>query len=198
MNNYNYFDAFNERFFNDMSESNMNSAMQSAMMNGNSNMNNVGSGLMNSGTNSNSNNMNNMTNSNSQNNANNNLNNGSNSNVMLYGPYEGYVKGNLFRNLYDQYKSYRPMSLAPSSEREEALLNLNQIQFAMHELNLYLDVYPNDANIMRQFVAYRNTYNDLLNQYENRYGALNVNSTSLNSVPFGWVDQTWPWERSAN
>lgn len=196
MNNYNYFDAFNERFLNDMSESNMNSAMQSAMMNGNSNMNNVGSGLMNSGTNSNSNNMNNMTNGNSQNNANNNLNNGSN--MMLYGPYEGYVKGNLFRNLYDQYKSYRPMSLAPSSEREEALLNLNQIQFAMHELNLYLDVYPNDANIMRQFVAYRNTYNDLLNQYENRYGALNVNSTSLNSVPFGWVDQTWPWERSAN
>ncbi len=196
MNNYNYFDAFNERFLNDMSESNMNSAMQSAMMNGNSNMNNVGSGLMNSGTNSNSNNMNNMTNGNSQNNTNNNLNNGSN--MMLYGPYEGYVKGNLFRNLYDQYKSYRPMSLAPSSEREEALLNLNQIQFAMHELNLYLDVYPNDANIMRQFVAYRNTYNDLLNQYENRYGALNVNSTSLNSVPFGWVNQTWPWERSAN
>ncbi len=196
MNNYNYFDAFNERFLNDMSESNMNSAMQSAMMNGNSNMNNVGSVLMNSGTNSNSNNMNNMTNGNSQNNTNNNLNNGSN--MMLYGPYEGYVKGNLFRNLYDQYKSYRPMSLAPSSEREEALLNLNQIQFAMHELNLYLDVYPNDANIMRQFVAYRNTYNDLLNQYENRYGALNVNSTSLNSVPFGWVDQTWPWERSAN
>ena len=196
MNNYNYFDAFNERFLNDMSESNMNSAMQSAMMNGNSNMNNVGSGLMNSGTNSNSNNVNNMTNGNSQNNTNNNLNNGSN--MMLYGPYEGYVKGNLFRNLYDQYKSYRPMSLAPSSEREEALLNLNQIQFAMHELNLYLDVYPNDANIMRQFVAYRNTYNDLLNQYENRYGALNVNSTSLNSVPFGWVDQTWPWERSAN
>ena len=196
MNNYNYFDAFNERFLNDMSESNMNSAMQSTMMNGNSNMNNVGSGLMNSGTNSNSNNMNNMTNGNSQNNTNNNLNNGSN--MMLYGPYEGYVKGNLFRNLYDQYKSYRPMSLAPSSEREEALLNLNQIQFAMHELNLYLDVYPNDANIMRQFVSYRNTYNDLLNQYENRYGALNVNSTSLNSVPFGWVDQTWPWERSAN
>lgn len=196
MNNYNYFDAFNERFLNDMSESNMNSAMQSAMMNGNSNMNNVGSGLMNSGTNSNSNNMNNMTNGNSQNNTNNNLNNGSN--MMLYGPYEGYVKGNLFRNLYDQYKSYRPMSLAPSSEREEALLNLNQIQFAMHELNLYLDVYPNDANIKRQFVAYRNTYNDLLNQYENRYGALNVNSTSLNSVPFGWVNQTWPWERSAN
>lgn len=196
MNNYNYFDAFNERFLNDMSESNMNSAMQSAMMNGNSNMNNVGSGLMNSGTNSNSNNMNNMTNGNSQNNTKNNLNNGSN--MMLYGPYEGYVKGNLFRNLYDQYKSYRPMSLAPSSEREEALLNLNQIQFAMHELNLYLDVYPNDANIMRQFVAYRNTYNDLLNQYENRYGALNVNSTSLNSVPFGWVNQTWPWERSAN
>ena len=196
MNNYNYFDAFNERFLNDMSESNMNSAMQSTMMNGNSNMNNVGSGLMNSGTNSNSNNMNNMTNGNSQNNTNNNLNNGSN--MMLYGPYEGYVKGNLFRNLYDQYKSYRPMSLAPSSEREEALLNLNQIQFAMHELNLYLDVYPNDANIMRQFVSYRNTYNDLLNQYENRYGALNVNSTSLNSVPFGWVNQTWPWERSAN
>ena len=48
------------------------------------------------------------------------------SNNTLYGPYEGYIKGNLFKNLYEEYKDYQPAKLLPKSEEEEALLNLNQ------------------------------------------------------------------------
>ena len=116
-------------------------------------------------------------------------------NNMLFGPYEGYIKGNMFRNLYEQYKNYQPAPITPMNEQEEALLNLNQFQFAMHELNLYLDVFPNDANMMNQFVTFRNNYNKLLSEYENKYGALNINSTSLNSIPFRWSSTPWPWNR---
>lgn len=124
-----------------------------------------------------------------------NFNTFNNMNTMLFGPYEGYIKGNMFRNLYEQYKNYQPAPITPSNEQEEALLNLNQFQFAMHELNLYLDVFPNDANMMNQFVTFRNNYNRLLSEYENKYGALNVNSTALNSIPFGWSSTPWPWNR---
>lgn len=153
MNNYSYFDAFDETFLGTQIP--------------NYNMNNQNS------------------------------NNFANLNSSLYGPYEGYVKGNLFRNLYDQYKNYQPSknNLTPKSEKEEALLNLSQMQFAMHEMNLYLDIYPNDQMMMRNFVNYRNTYNQLLTDYENKYGALFVNSPSLNSVPFGWQEKAWPWDR---
>lgn len=153
MNNYNYFDTFNETF----------SRQQ-------------------------------MPNFNTNNNINNNANVNMQSN-MLFGPYEGFTRGNMFRDSYEQYKNYQPAILTPRNEQEEALLNLNQFQFAMHELNLYLDVFPNDTNMMNQFVTFRNNYNRLLSEYENRYGAINVNSTSLSSTPFGWSTQQWPWDR---
>ena len=118
-----------------------------------------------------------------------------NNNNMLFGPYEGFIKGNMFKNIYEQYKNYQPIQLIPKNEQEEALLNLNQMQFAMHELNLYLDVFPNDTNAMTQFISFRNNYNRLLMDYENKYGAINVNSTVLNTTPFGWSTTPWPWNR---
>ena len=127
-------------------------------------------------------------------NINNTMNNMSTNN-NLFGPYEGYTKGNMFKNLYQQYKNYKPANLNPKSEEGEALLNLNQMHFAMHEANLLLDANPNDANIMREYVRFRDSYNKLLNEYEKKYGALNVNSDDLNRTPFGWTEEKWPWDR---
>ncbi len=124
-----------------------------------------------------------------------NMNNTNSLNSVLYGPYEGFIKGNLFKNLYQQYKNYQPAIITPRNEQEQTLFNLDQIQFAMHELNLYLDNYPNNQEVLNQFTTLRNSYNKLLTDYENKYDAINVNSMSLNSVPFGWVEQTWPWNR---
>lgn len=118
-----------------------------------------------------------------------------NSNNNLYGSYEGYTKGNMFRKLYKPYKNYEPERLTPDSEKDEALLNLGQMHFAMHEANLYLDVFPNDREMMREYVKSRDSYNELLNNYEERYGALNVNSSYLDNTPFGWEEENWPWDR---
>jgi len=122
-------------------------------------------------------------------------NNNSGSSGQLYGPYEGYMKGNMFKNLYQQYKDYQPAKLIPKSEEDEALLNLNQMHFAMHEANLFLDVYPNNANMMKEYVNFRNNYNSLLDSYQKKYGALNVNSDNLSQIPFGWEEEKWPWDR---
>ena len=32
----------------------------------------------------------------------------SNNSLDLFSPYEGYIKGNLFKNLYQEYKNYKP------------------------------------------------------------------------------------------
>ena len=63
--------------------------------------------------------------------------NTTNTNDMV-GSYEGYIKGNLFNSLYDQYKNYRPAKLIPNNEQAELLLNINQTTFAVHDLRLYL------------------------------------------------------------
>ena len=49
--------------------------------------------------------------------------------------------------------------------------------------------------MMRSYTNFRNNYNRLLEDYEKKYDALNVNSSELNQVPFGWEEQIWPWDR---
>ena len=115
-------------------------------------------------------------------------------NNELFGTYEGFLKGNLFKNLYAPYKNYVPDRLIPNNEKEEALLNLSQIGFAIHELNLYLDVFPDDNEMLEKFVRVSRDYNRLLNEYEEKYEVITINSEHLNTVPFKWVEQDWPWE----
>lgn len=112
----------------------------------------------------------------------------------LFSPAEGYDKGNLFANLYNQYKNYKPVTLNPRNDREKMLLELSRAHFAMHELNLYLDNFPNDESMLTLFNDYRNKVNELMRQYEKTYGPLTIKSDSLNQSPFMWEKDVWPWE----
>ena len=116
------------------------------------------------------------------------------SNDQLFGSYEGYIKGNLFKDLYDEYKNYSAIRLPVNSEKMELLLNLNQMQFGMHEMNLYLDVFPNDVKAIKEFNKFRDEYARLLKEYERKYVPLNICDENLNSIPFAWEDSSFPWE----
>ena len=125
----------------------------------------------------------------------NNMNNMNNMNINndLYSPYEGYVKGNLFRNLYNQYKNYRPYKIPVNNERDEMLLNIGQLSFARHELNLFLDNYPNNREALNLFNRYLEMENNEREKYERKYGPLEVNYKDTN-IPFSWENNKWPWE----
>ncbi|MBQ7104569.1 MAG: spore coat protein CotJB [Bacilli bacterium] len=127
-----------------------------------------------------------------------NMNNNNISNNNLAGLYTGYIRGNMFNNLYDQYRNYKPAMLNPRNEKEQYLLDLNQAQFAMHDIHLYLDNFPNDNNMINEFNKNRDMYMELLKEYENRFGPLEICSDSLNNVPWQWNNEPWPWERSDN
>ena len=43
----------------------------------------------------------------------------------LYTPEEGYNKGNLFIDLYDGYKNYKPVELQATNEKEALYLELS-------------------------------------------------------------------------
>ncbi len=111
----------------------------------------------------------------------------------LYGSYEGYLKGNLFKNLYKSYKNYKVANVNIKNEKDELLFNLDQIQFAMHELNLLLDINPNNKEALNLFNNYKNTYTNLLGEYQSKYGPINVVGSD-NSTPFNWVSEKFPWE----
>lgn len=116
----------------------------------------------------------------------------------LFTPDDGYNKGNLFSNLYSQYKNYKPVVLKANNEREQLLLELSRMAFAAHEINLYLDLNPDDVSMITLFNDYRKKANELRTQYESKYGPLNLASDSLDQTPFMWEKNTWPWEARFN
>ena len=124
-----------------------------------------------------------------------NYNEATNSNKLsLYGPYEGYLKGNLFKNLYNQYKNYQPYKIKVNSEQEEMMLNLSQISFAAHDLSLYLDNFPNDKEALNLFNKYRKMADELIKNYERKYGPIDISSDDMKNIPFAWENDKWPWE----
>lgn len=111
----------------------------------------------------------------------------------LFSPNEGYLKGNMFKNLYDPFKNYRPASLNPRNDKELAMLNLGQVSFAMHEANLYLDNFPNDMAMLAKFNEFRTSYEKMLNDYQSKYGPLEVTSPYMMNTPFAWSTEVFPW-----
>ncbi len=116
-----------------------------------------------------------------------------NSQPNLYTPEEGYDRGNLFADLYVGYKNYQPVKLQAKNEKDALFLELSRYAFAAHELNLYLDLHPEDTTMLALFNDYRTRANQLMLNYENKYGPLTVSSDELSSS-FLWEEDKWPWE----
>ena len=123
-----------------------------------------------------------------------NMNNNMSNSMTLFNVTDAYNNGNLYSNLYSQYKNYKPTILKANNEKEQLLLELSRVAFAAHELNLYLDLYPNDESMLALFNDYRQEANSLLEQYESKYGPLNVSSDNMEKSPFAWENTSWPWE----
>lgn len=112
----------------------------------------------------------------------------------LLDPTEGFIKGNLFTNLYDPYKNYKPAELNPKNEREALLYQVMQYKFALIELNLYLDTHPNDKEMIKLYNKYLKTEKQMCDKYESMYGPLTVDSNYLDKNTWVWDNSPWPWE----
>lgn len=115
-------------------------------------------------------------------------------NQNLFNPKEGFIKGNMFSNLYSGYKNYIPKELVVRSEQERMLYEIDSISFAAHDLNLYLDIHPEDHSMVTLFNDYRKKVEELTKTYESMYGPLSVNSNEMEDKTFSWVNTPWPWE----
>ena len=113
---------------------------------------------------------------------------------MPINPNEGWMKGNLFANLYDPYKNYKPSNVDAKNEREALLYQIMQYKFALIELNLYLDTQPNDNEMIRLYNEYLNFEKMMCDKYESMYGPLTLGSEYLNKNSWVWKNSPWPWE----
>ena len=109
----------------------------------------------------------------------------------LLSPKDGFLKGNMFNNLYSKYKNYPINDLNIQNKREELLYNYMMYNFTLTDLGLYLDNYPNDVNVINLYNNYLNEYYKILNEYERNYGPLTIDSHYLNTSPWTWDNSPW-------
>ena len=120
--------------------------------------------------------------------------NQSSNNKKILDPYNGFVRGNMFSDLYNGYKLNKPLDIMPLNEQADMLTYIDSLCFALIDLNLYLDLYPNDSKIIELFNSYRMEKDEITKEYESKYGPLTLNSDSLNKAPWTWDNMPWPWE----
>ena len=112
--------------------------------------------------------------------------------LKLYDPYEGFIRGNLFPDLYNGYK-VKPIDLKPVNEQAKLLTTLDALCFSLTDINLYLDIYPNDKDMINLFNTYREQLKNVKDVYESKYGPLTIDSNTNNTYPFIWINDPWPW-----
>ena len=105
---------------------------------------------------------------------------------------EGFLKGNMFADLYEPYKNYKPKELKPKTEREALLDAIIKICFAINDLNLYLDLNPDDTEVYDKFKKYCLMYDKCIEEYEKKYQVLNLTDDVYGK--YTWISNPWPWE----
>ena len=117
-----------------------------------------------------------------------------NNDNKFYDPETGYIKGNMLKESYHNYRNYEPKKLELTNEREKLLFQLGMYYFASHDLKLYLDLNPNDKKVVELYQNNVKEYKKYKEQYTLKYGPLC--SLDNNSDVFEYMKCPWPWEGS--
>lgn len=116
------------------------------------------------------------------------FNNGSN----VFDAYRGFISGNMFADLYNSYKISNPLEIEPVNEQAELLTYIDALCFATIDLGLYLDLHPDDKNILQLFNKYNEQKKQYEKEYESKFGPLLL-SNSGKDFPWAWINMPWPW-----
>lgn len=76
----------------------------------------------------------------------------------------------------------------------EELEQLQQVDFVLVELTLYLDTHPTDMQAVQQFNQLAQRRKQIANAFEMKYGPLMQFGHSFTRFPWQWIETPWPWQ----
>lgn len=76
--------------------------------------------------------------------------------------------------------------------REEMIMKIRELDFAIIELALYLDTHPDDRKALCLHREYAKEVKELKDKYQKVYGPLTIN---FPCNKWRWLEEPWPWER---
>jgi len=76
----------------------------------------------------------------------------------------------------------------------QLLRRLQELDFVLVELNLYLDTHPHDAQAIEQYNQTAQQRWEVAQEFESRYGPLMNFGHSYSDYPWQWKEAPWPWQ----
>ena len=116
-----------------------------------------------------------------------------NSSLEVLSDEEGFLRGNMFANEYVPYKNLTYIKPKIKDEREKDIFKIMEVAFAINDYNLFLDVHPDNTNILNKYKACSEKLKRLTKEYEEKYGPLSIDVANYST--FRWIESPWPWER---
>ncbi len=104
---------------------------------------------------------------------------------------EGFIRGNMFEKEYEKYKDYKYKMPKTCSEKTAHLYKIMELSFAINDLNLWLDIHPNDEKI---FLCLKECLSKLAStekEYVEKYGPIEIEQNCGEKNK--WLG-SWPWE----
>ena len=78
--------------------------------------------------------------------------------------------------------------------QQQMLKKLQELSFALVELNLFLDTHPDNARARELYNTYSKQMHDLRNEYFENYGPTMNFGVCPAGDSFSWINSPWPWE----
>ncbi|MBQ2968191.1 MAG: spore coat protein CotJB [Clostridia bacterium] len=76
--------------------------------------------------------------------------------------------------------------------QKEMMEQIMALQFTLIDLGQYLDTHPFDSNAISYYNDYKEEWQKLWKEYEEKYEPLTAGSN--NPTSWAWLDNPWPWE----
>lgn len=108
--------------------------------------------------------------------------------IKYYVAADGLSKGNMDATLYNQFGNYVPRKLDTNIPK----IMLMAYNFALIDLQLYLDTHPNDVVSKELFDKYLEEYIKAKRQYESTNGPLTLDSSFNLGKQWKW-QKNWPF-----
>lgn len=86
------------------------------------------------------------------------------------------------------------MGIKCDEQYYQKLRELQEVDFALVELTLYLDTHPHDQQALQQFNHLALQRQQIALQYEQLYGPLLQFGHSYSQYPWQWAESPWPWQ----
>jgi len=81
-----------------------------------------------------------------------------------------------------------------SREQVRLLREIQELEFAAVEWNLFMDTHPENREALEAYNATVARLNEKKRAYEAAYGPLVHFGASASAYPWRWIEDPWPWE----